>query len=179
MGSCLTSWPGLGERPSSGLIDLGRDRGRLGSAMPQDVTHFHHGRPGVQEIGRQRVPEDMGPLTRRFKAGALQRAPANRTDRDRVGEATLRGLHAEEDASGRTARSHVGARGHYSLANVLGQGETVAPSPCATDEQCACLPIQIISRHRDDVARSQAETSHQEHNGVIALTGRMVLIAAL
>src|SRR3989442_7392764 len=112
MDSYRTSWPGLGERPSSGLIDLGVDLGRLGSAMPQDVTNFHHRRPSVQEIGRQRVPEDMGPLTWGFKASALQRAPDNRTDSDRVGKATLRGLHAEEDASGRTARSHVGEIGH-------------------------------------------------------------------
>jgi len=80
--------------------------------MPQDVTNFRHGRPGVQEMGRQRVTEDMGPLTRGFKSGALQPSPNNRTESDRVGEATLRGLHAEEDASGRTAWSHVGEIGH-------------------------------------------------------------------
>lgn len=133
----------------------------------------------MQEIGRQRVPEDRSPLTRGFKARALQRAPHNRTDSDRVGEATLGGLHAEADASGRTTRAHGGERGHYSLANVLGQGETVAPAPFAADEQCARLPIQILSRHRDDFAWSQAETSHQEHHGVIALAGGMVLIATL
>jgi hypothetical protein len=52
MDSYLTSWPGLGERPSSGLVDRGIALGRLGAAMPQDVTHFRHGRPGMQEIGR-------------------------------------------------------------------------------------------------------------------------------
>ena len=112
MDSSLTSWPGLGESPSSGLIDLGIDLGRLGSAMPQDVTHCRQGRPGVQEIGRQRVTEDRGPLTRGCKSGAFQTAPPNRTDSDRVGEATLRGLHAEEDASRRTAWAHVGEIGY-------------------------------------------------------------------
>jgi hypothetical protein len=139
-----TSWPGLGERPSSGLSDLGVDLGRLGAAMPEDGTHVHPRRPSGQEIGRPRVPEAMGPLPWGFKARALQRAPDNRTESDRVGKATWRGLHAEEDASGRTARSYVGARGHESLANVLGQGETVAPAPLATDEQGTLLPIQIL-----------------------------------
>jgi hypothetical protein len=147
--------------------------------MPQDVTNFPHGRPRAQEIGRQRVPEDMGPLTGEDKASTLQRAPDNRTDRDRVRKATLGGLHAEEYAAGRTARSHLGKIGHQSLANVLGQGETVAPSPFATDEQRAVVPIDIIQRHGNDFTRSQAETRHQEHNGVIALAGGMVLIATL
>ena len=79
--------------------------------MPEDITNVRHRRPSVQEIGRQRVPEDMGPLTRGFKASALQRAPDNRTDSDRVGEATLWGFHAEEDTSGRTARAHGGEIG--------------------------------------------------------------------
>jgi len=179
MDAALPSWPGLGKRPSSGLIDLGSDRGRLGAAVPQDVTHGRQRRPSVPEIGRQRVPEDMGPLTRGCKASALQRAPHHRTDRDRVGAAPLGGLHAEEDTSGRTARAHGGESGPSSLANVLGHGETVAPSPCAANEQRARLPIAIVSRHRDDVARAQAETSHQEHKSVIALAGRMVLRATL
>ena len=179
MDSSLPSWPGLGERPSSGLLDLGRARGRLGSALPQDGTHCRHGRPGVPASGRQRVPEARGPLTRGCKAGALQRAPHHRRESDRVGEATRRGLPAEADAARRPAWSHVGARGPASLANVLGQGETVAPSPCATDEPCPRLPSQSISRHRDACTRSQAETSHQEHHGVIALAGGMVWMATL
>jgi hypothetical protein len=53
MDASRTSWPGLGERPYSGLIDLGIALCRLGAAMSQDVTNFRHGCPGVQEIGRQ------------------------------------------------------------------------------------------------------------------------------
>jgi hypothetical protein len=179
MDASRTAWPGLGESPSSALSDLGIARGRLGSAMPQDVTHVRHGRPGVQELGRQRVPEARGPLPRGCKAGALQRSPHHRTESDRVGAATLRGLHAEADASGRTAWSHVGERGHESRADVLGEGETVAPSPCAADEQCARLPIPSIERQRDACTRSQAETSHAEHHGVIARAGGMVWMATL
>jgi hypothetical protein len=82
MDASLTSWPGLGERPSSSLIALGRDLGRLRAARPADIANVRHGRPGLQESGRQRVPEDLGALTRRFKPGALQCAPHKRPDRD-------------------------------------------------------------------------------------------------
>lgn len=96
----------------------------------------------------------MRPLTRWLKSGAFQRPSDDRADGDRAGKAALRGLHADKDAAGCTARAYVGERDHESLADVLREGETVPPAPCASDEQCAGLPIQVISQHGDDFARS-------------------------
>src|SRR2546422_2685278 len=56
--------------PYTTLFRSGIDFGRLGPAMPQHITDIPHGRPGAQQRGRQRVPEDMRALT-----GQLQSRP--------------------------------------------------------------------------------------------------------
>jgi hypothetical protein len=49
----------------------------------------------------------------------------------------------------------------------------------ASNEEFAGLPIQVIQRHGHDFSCSQAETSQQEQDGIIALAGGMVLVTAL
>jgi len=179
MAAALTSWPGRSERPSSRRIDLGRALGRLRAARPEDSAPVRPGRPCRQESGRQRGPEARGPLTRRCTPGALPGTPAQRPESDRVGATIWRGLHTAEDASGRTARAHVGARGRDSLANVLGPGQPIAPSPLAADEEGARLPSPSISRHRAACARAQAATRPPAHQGVSTLARGLGLLAAL
>lgn len=130
--------------------------------MPQDVTDLGHGCPGVEEMGRQGVTQEIRALKRDFKFSPLQGAPHHRADRDRVGKTPLWGLHADENTAGRTARSHVAEIGHPGLANVLRERHQVPLSAWASDEECARLPVQVISRHGDDFARSQPQASQQE-----------------
>lgn len=179
MDAYRTAWPRLGEGLAGAPSDLGRACSRLGPARPQDIPAVPQGGPGAPPRGRQRVPEDRRALPWRRQSRPLQRPSDDRPDGDRGRTTARRRLHADADPPGRPARAHVGERGHSSGTDIGGQRQTIPPAPCASHEECAGCPLQVLSRHGDDCSRAPAKAREHEHDGVIPLTGGLGAIAAL
>jgi hypothetical protein len=103
-------------------------------------------------------------------AGACERLPHDGPDR-RAGQRPKRGPTAHKDLAIRTRRSPALSVRHYSLADIVGEGEGACPAGLAGSKGKAPIrPIDIVEAERDHVLSAEAKTRQEEEYGAGAHT---------
>jgi hypothetical protein len=83
-------------------------------------------------------------LARGTESGPCQRSAHDRPDGLAIGNATARRPQPDTDPPCRAGRSTVPELGHSCCANLVGPWEALRARARAPDEECPCVPIQII-----------------------------------
>lgn len=113
--------------------------------VPSQRTDVGQGGSVVEPRGRERMPEQRGPLAGRIEPGVPQRAGHDRRDRSTVGKATAWRPHPDNDLPRHTRRSVVTPRDGSGLTDLRGEGQAIMAGALPPHQEFARFPSQIIA----------------------------------
>jgi hypothetical protein len=135
--------------------------------MPSQLTDLDQRGAGLEQLGGQRMAQQMRASARGVEPSSRQCAAHDRPDRLPVDEATARRPHPDKDLPCRARRSAVTEVGDEGCADLVWQWEAITACTLAPDEEFPGVPIQIIQGQGRHFTSPSAEPGQQEQNRVI------------
>jgi len=123
-----------------------------------------------EQVGGQRVAEQMRSLARRIDASVYQRPPNDGGDGDGVCKTTHRSSMSKENSATGTAWAAEAQIACDGFTNVAWQRHLGHASTFALDGDPTVVPIDIIQLQRNNLAGSQTQAGEQQENGVVPLS---------
>jgi hypothetical protein len=123
-----------------------------------------------EQVGSQRVTEQMRSLPRRIDASVYQRSPHDAGDGDGVCETTHRSSMSKENSATSTAWAAEAQIACDGFADVGWQRHLGQASPFATDGDPAVVPIDIIQFQCNNLAGSETQAREQQEHRVVPLS---------
>jgi hypothetical protein len=145
-------------------------------SVPQNLGHLGQGSASAKQIRREREPKEVGTARRGMESGARQRSF------DDCGD----GLVRAEAANGRfDPNKQTPRRARWSpspkirgnrRADISRERKMLMARALASDDDLACLPVDVVQGHLHDLARAEAQSGEDQQDGEIALAGWSPLI---
>ena len=153
-------------------IDFRVDLRGLRVLMPQDIADIRHRGAAPQQIGRQRVAQEVRAVHRGAHSRPGERDADEGAHRARMSESPMRCTRPHKDAARGTARSIALQVGGHGLADIARQRELTADRSFSAHEQLTGVPIDVVELQSDDFAPAQTQSREQQQDGVIAPADR-------
>jgi hypothetical protein len=138
--------------------------------MAEQFAYLVEGNFLLEQVGGQRVAEQMRSFARRVDASVYQRPPNDAGDGDGVCKTTRWSSMAKENSATGTAWAAEAQIACDGFADVGWQRHLGHASTFAMDGDPTVVPIDIIQFQRNNLAGSQTQTGEQQENGVVPLS---------
>ena len=138
--------------------------------MAEQFADLVEGNVLPEQVGGQRVTEQMRSLPSRIDASIDQRPPHDAGDGDGVCKTTQGSSMAKENSATGTAWASEAQIACDGFADVAWQRHLDRASTFAMDGDPTVVPIDIIQFQRNNLAGSQTQAGEQQENGVVPLS---------